>query len=374
MYAGCVVLRKKWALDDKDLQIIAALDKMGGNASAEEIRKHLDDTGIVIPTRTIRYRISMLMERGMLLPSVIQTDERKIGLGEGILVLQECSDKTEILEKILEEVPIFFWNVPTHGKFDGYLVHVVHDLATPKMIDVICKEMKKRKLISDYSFLDIIDFTSKKVDFSRFKPSGQWDMDWTEWNEKIAEHIDGDSKSPFNLSEQHEVIEHDSLDISILKQLLKNSNTSINALSILLKTPITKVRERVKKLRDTRVIKGYERAYGFAGDLLWFSCFLEINDNIGGILSSFNELPFPVVILMQKKNQYCIRLGLTTSNLKRFLDGFRLMRPHLKSYSFQFHLSDTVESRFLKIFDLYIEDKWVMPVEDYIAIIHSHDK
>ena len=65
MYVGCVILRKKWALDDKDLQIITALDKMGGNASAQEIGKHLEDAGIEIPTRTIRKRISMLMERGM---------------------------------------------------------------------------------------------------------------------------------------------------------------------------------------------------------------------------------------------------------------------------------------------------------------------
>jgi DNA-binding Lrp family transcriptional regulator len=347
---------------------------MGGNASAQEIGKHLEDAGIEIPTRTIRYRISMLMERGMLLPSVIQTDERKIGLGEGILILQECSDKTETLEKILKEIPIFFWHVPTHGKFDGYLVHVAYNVSTPKMIDVICKEMKKRKLISDYYFFDIVDFASKKVDFSRFKPSGKWDMDWNEWAEKIAEHLDHDVKSPFNLSEQHEIIEHDSRDIDILKHLLNNSNTSISALSILLKTPITKIRESVKKLRDTGVIKGYERAYGFAGDLLWFSCFLDISDCIGGILSCFNELPFPVVILMQKKNQYCIRLGLTTSYLKRFLDGFRLIRPYLKSYSFQFHLTDIVESSFLNIFDLYKENKWVMPVEEYIAIIQSHDK
>ena len=374
MHIGSVVLRKKWALDDKDLQIISTLDKMGGNASAQEIGKHLEDAGIEIPTRTIRYRISMLMERGMLLPSVIQTDERKIGLGEGILVLQECSNKTETLEKILKEIPIFFWNVPTHGKFDGYLVHVVYNLATPKMIDAVCNEMKKRKLISNYSFFDIIDFASKKVDFSRFKPSGKWDMDWDAWAEKIRENLTSDIQSPFNLSDQHEVIEHDSLDVSILKQLLNNSNTSINALSILLRTPVTKIRERVKKLRDTGVIRGYERAYGFAGDLLWFSCFLDIHEHVGGILSCFNELPFPVGILMEKKNKYCIRLGLTTSYLKRFLDGFRQIRPHLNSYSFQFHLSDTVESSFLSIFDLYKENKWVMPVDEYIAIIHSHDK
>ena len=61
IYAGCVILRKKWALDTKDLQIIAALDKMGGNASAQEIGKYLEDASIEIPTRTIRYRISMLI-------------------------------------------------------------------------------------------------------------------------------------------------------------------------------------------------------------------------------------------------------------------------------------------------------------------------
>jgi len=385
---GCDDLRKKWPLDKKDLQILAALDEMGGNASAQEIgdkcAKYQNIEGLKdesrtedkIPARTVRYRLSMLMERGILLPSFIQVDERKVGFAEGVLVLQESGKKSEDLERLINDIPIFYWYVSTHGKHDGYLVHTVYDLKHPNLIHDLCKVMIEKGFIEDYSFFDIVDFASKKIDFTRYNPSGEWSMDWDDWIKKIAKNLDCEIESPFSLSLEHEEIEYDGIDIEILRHLLNNSDTSMSTLAILTGIPIAKIRDRVQKLRDGKAIKGYERAYGFSGDILWFSCIMDISDSVGGILTSIHELPFPAAILMENESKYCIRLGLTTSDLKRFLEGFKLIRRHLNSYSIQFHLPDKTETKYQSIFDLFDKttNQWKMPLKEYIGIIENHAK
>ena len=64
---------KRWSDDQR---ILTALEKLGGNASAQELSEYIarstknkDGTPKHIPARTIRYRLSTLIERGILLPS-----------------------------------------------------------------------------------------------------------------------------------------------------------------------------------------------------------------------------------------------------------------------------------------------------------------
>jgi DNA-binding Lrp family transcriptional regulator len=369
-WQGSDILRKKTALDRKDLRILTELDKMGGNASAQELSEVLKD----IPARTIRYRISVLKERGILLPSFIQTDERKLGLGEGILILQESSGMSETLERLIQDIPIFFWFVPTHGKYNGYLVHTMHDLANPKMINDLCKTMKDQGIIDDYHFFDIVDYESKSVDFSHYLPSGKWSWDWDMWNRGLNSNLQRKTEVPFDMRVNHDVIDCDIKDIQILRQLKQDSGSSINDLARMAQISTSDARERVQKLRDNGVIKGHLRAYGFTGDFLWFSCFLEVGEMAGGVLTCFNELPFPGGILMESPNRYCLRFGFTTHNLKQFLDGFMIIRPHLKSYFFQFHLTDRQESRSQDVFQLFDENGscWKIPLDDYISQIRQY--
>ncbi|MHA2186912.1 MAG: winged helix-turn-helix transcriptional regulator, partial [Candidatus Thorarchaeota archaeon] len=279
-------MRKKTALDRKDLRILTELDKMGGNASAQELSEVLKD----IPARTIRYRISVLKERGILLPSYIQTDERRLGLGEGILILQESSGMSETLERLIQDIPIFFWFVPTHGKYDGYLVHAMHDLANPKMIEELCKTMKDQGIIDDFHFFDIVDYESKRVDFSHYLPNGKWSWDWNLWSRGLNSNLQESTDVPFDMEVNHDVIDCDIKDIQILRQLKHDSGSSISDLARIAQISTSDTRERVQKLRDTGVIKGHVRAYGFTGDFLWFSCFLEVEEMVGGVLTCFNEL------------------------------------------------------------------------------------
>ncbi len=359
------------------MRILTALDCLGGNASAQQISDYIHDNlrgeeeDRPIPARTVRYRISTLMERGILLPSFLKTDERKIGLGEGILLLQEVPSKSNLLQDLLLNIPIFYWHVPTHGKFDGYLVHTVFDLSKPDMILKLAVALQKKGYVADYTFFDIVDNDAKRIDFTQYNSEGDWSCDWKEWQNQILKNMSTSIKSPFELTQHHEVIQHDHKDVMILRVLKNDPDSSTSSLSSITGISAQHVRDRIQRLRKKKVIKGYTRGYGFAGDLLWFSCFIEVEKYAGGILKSIYDLPFPGVVLMESNTRYCIRFGLATSDLKQFLDGFKQIRPFLKSYFFQFHLADRIDTKYGQVFDLYDResDSWNIPVDDYLNLI-----
>ncbi|MFX1367652.1 MAG: Lrp/AsnC family transcriptional regulator [Promethearchaeota archaeon] len=371
MKIGSEILRKRAALDRKDLRILAVLDKMGGSASAQEIGEALD-----IPARTVRYRLSVLMERGMLLPSYYQTHERKVGLGERMIVVQENAGKGDTLEAVIKEVPSFYWYIPSHGKMDGYLIHAVYDLREPDKLEKIIKRMREREIIEEYYSFEIADYESKRVDFSKYRPDGEWRWNWGKWRDELSAKLETDAEMPHNMTEEIKIIDCDSSDIKILRELKESSESSASAIASITGIPVANVREKLQRLRDNGVIKDYRRAYGFAGDLLWLSCFVRIRDNPGAILAAIYDLPHPATILMESKGSYCIRFGFTTSDLKGFLEGFRVIRPYLESYSFQFHLPDEVESTYGEVFNFFDDEKnrWEIPLEESLAIIDKHAK
>jgi DNA-binding Lrp family transcriptional regulator len=375
-----VLLLKRW---QEDQMILTALEKLGGNASAQEISDYIeknekDEEGnpVHMPARTIRYRLSTLTEQGILLPTLLETDETKVGLGEGILLLEEVPERTQVLERIINQIPIFHWHVPTNGKIDGYLVHVAYDITQPKMIEELSKLLKKEGLIRNSEFFYIRKHYTKKIDFSSYNPLEGWSCEWKTWKKNIMENLDENMEAPFDIEVSKEVIEYDSKDILILRVLRNDPDSTMTSLASITKLSVGSVRDRIHRLRRMGVIKGYARAYGFAGDLLWFSCFLDIRKKTGSILKSINDLPFPGIFLIEEPNRICVRLGLTTTDLKQFMDGLKTIRPYLDSYSFQFHLPDYVDSKFSDIFNLFDteQDRWSIPLKDYLGIIKEYAK
>lgn len=342
---------------------------MGGNASAQEIGDALD-----IPARTVRYRLSVMMERGVLLPSYYQTRERRVGLGEKILVVQQHPGKEDALQRCIEELPIFYWYIPTYGKHNGYLIHSVYDVREPEKLTRIASKLKDVAMVDDYFFFDILDYESKRIDFSKYGPRGKWLWDWNQWKKEIEKGLGDITEMPHTMSGDDGIIECDANEIRILKELKITSETSMTALASITGISISSVRDKVQRLRNKGVIKSYRRAYGFSEKTLWFSCFIKIRENIPGVLSMFYALPHPGAILMESKNSYCISFGFTASELSEFLEGFRLLAPNLDSWAFQFHLPDKVESTYADVFNLFDEEenRWIIPVDECIKAIERY--
>ncbi|UCC19647.1 MAG: winged helix-turn-helix domain-containing protein, partial [Promethearchaeota archaeon] len=84
----------------KDLEIINELDKYGPQITANQISRNLN-----IPARTIRYRLTKLKENRLLIPAFVFTHERKLGLGEEILLLEENQKSQSKILQILNSHP-----------------------------------------------------------------------------------------------------------------------------------------------------------------------------------------------------------------------------------------------------------------------------
>jgi hypothetical protein len=216
-----------------------------------------------------------------------------------------------------------------------------------------------------------MDYDAKRVDFSKYRPDGSWIWDWKKWSDDIPKKLENTAEIPHKMEEVTEIISCDDSDIRILRQLKESSDSSMSSLSSMTGISVANVREKVQRLRDTHVIKDFRRAYGFVGDLLWFSCFFKVRQNPGSILEILYDLPHPATVLMEDLNSYCFRFGFTTSELIGFLEGFRALRPKLESYSFQFHLPDEVESSYSEVFNLYNSEsgRWEIPLEKSLEII-----
>ncbi len=360
-------------LDEKDLDILDALDQLGGNATAQEISEFLKtrDPPREYPARTIRYRVSMLTERGVLLPQFLQTHERRIGLGEGMLVVHESSGMGEVLQRVIRNIPIFYWHVSTIGRYNGLIIQTIHDVQTPGMIQKLARTMVKNGLIEEYSFFDIVDYKTKRVNFRYSLPDGTLDWNWQRWHADIKRNLQEEHRGAIGLEMDQPIIDCDGSDVQILRYLKMNPNTSMSDLSLKVGIPVQEVRSRIQRLRTHGVIRGTERAFGLVGDLVWVSCFIEIGEGQEGILQCFNDLPYPGGILMESKNRYCIQLGIDGDYLKQFLEGLRLMGEYINSYFIQIHLSDTTETHYLDMFELFNEktNKWDIPIQDYLDII-----
>ena len=75
-------------LDDTDIGILSAIQNYSSKISTSQLSEQLG-----IPDRTVRYRLTKLREQGLLKPPKLQTYERKIGLGEQLLLLQGIPEK-----------------------------------------------------------------------------------------------------------------------------------------------------------------------------------------------------------------------------------------------------------------------------------------
>ena len=165
----------------KDLDIIKELDKFGAQIPATRISNNLN-----IPARTIRYRLAKLKENKLLIPSFVFMNERRLGLGEEILILEENMRALPMILSIFNSFSNFYWHARTYGKYNGILVHSVFDLSKPDSNLKIITKLKKSNLIKDYKIIPMIDYHHKSMDFTKYRPKLGWDMNWNDLFKKIS--------------------------------------------------------------------------------------------------------------------------------------------------------------------------------------------
>jgi DNA-binding Lrp family transcriptional regulator len=351
-------------LDEKDLKIMEALTKYGPKISTESLSQNLD-----IPSRTIRYRIFKLKEKGFITSIHMSTHERKLGLGECVLILNINPNYDQRVKEILDSILYFYSVTSTYGKYNGYLTRFIYSLKNPQIKAELIQLMKKNDLITDYYLFDLVDFKIKPKNLHHYDSDKGWIWDWENWYNFINTKIE--AKSDFNLTFDAQPVDFDYKDIILLKNLFIDASITLKELKNLLDLSEAQISKRIQKLEKKEIIKGYQYQYSLhkKEDLLSVFCFIEISENVNNVLSCFYQLPYDLMLMYESTSKYCISLKMNSQELRNFLKGFDLIRPYLKSYFFQFGYGQS-SSEIFRLYDLFnkFTDSWETPFDKYLQL------
>lgn len=361
------MLNRNRPLDQKDVDIIGALDRLGGKTSTEELHQALPN----IPARTIRYRLTKMREAGDLYPAKTNTHERKLGLGENIILTDTTLGSTPILEEIFKSInSIYYWS-STYGRFNGCVINSLYSLTTPNVSRRLMEAFQKEGLISKYYIFDATDYEHKNGDYSRLDPKLGWQYCWSEWHKKIKKNLKSKSiKIHTKCDENPKLIKFDNSDFGLLRSLFDDALVPQKELAKRFSLSETQVTKRIRRLENEGVIKGFGSSFKTKEPMIDFNLYIDIEEPAARIMNNFYVHPFPGSIMQESRTRWGIRMAIPAAGFQGFLEGIDLMKPFLKSYALQF-FSTHHRDKSVHPYDLFNIDthKWETPISDYLAAI-----
>ena len=360
------LLTRTWQLDQKDIDIVSALENLGAKTPTEELSR---ETGY--PARTVRYRLQKMRDNNAFWPTRTLTHERKLGLGENLVLLSVTPSSDKILETLIKRLdPMYFWS-SSYGTFTGFVVNSLYSLTTPNVTRRIVEALLERGIISDFFIFDITDWEHKQGDFSYLKPGKGWTYDWTDWHSIIEKNIRTKRKRvPTTCEETPPLVDFDNTDFDIVRAFFDNGELTQKEVAKKLSLSEAIVAKKIHRLEREKIIKGYLAALRNWEEMIYFAFFFEVDEFNMNIVASFYAHPFPGTIMMESKTRWCVRMDLPSRDLYGFLRGLDIMRPYFKSSAFQI-IHTWNSDRDLHPFDLFNRDTrtWETPVSKYLQII-----
>jgi DNA-binding Lrp family transcriptional regulator len=360
--------RKKKSIDQTDLAIISILDDLGSKASTLQISNNLD-----IPDRTVRYRLNKLRKNGYLQSSYPLIFDRKLGLGEHIILVQEIESQKQLLKDLIMNIPYFYWINSTFGKYTGFLFNSIYSLTTPKNNEKILSRLKSKKLISDYFLFIVTNYIVTKPDLSFFDPKGGWIWNWSDWEKIIKEGIKFKPRSEINFWEEEiSTAKFDYKDILILKAIKQHHDFTSKELEDELKLSERQIRRKIKRLEKNNIIKGYISVFTpdsyYNENLTYF--FFELHEPNDWILSLFLKIPYQLDLFMETETKFCITFRASSQDFKGFTKSIELLKPFF-SFSFLQVVPYQISDRH-HLFKAYNKDKncWETPIDKYLKTIN----
>jgi DNA-binding Lrp family transcriptional regulator len=352
-------------LDDTDVRILKALMDHKKKVSTRELGAQLD-----IKDRTVRYRLRKLKDKGLLCPPKLQTYERKLGLGENLLLLQSNPAQEGQLSKLLDETEFFYYYGPTYGKYDGFMVYAMYPLVTPRMVRQLAEEMKDRDLIKDYFLMDMVDYTRKPAELEPLLPDSDWT--WDKWSEAIEEVMKKDCEIDLGLEEFPNPVSFDFTDIQIIKHMVENPASTLKEVGENLEPTmsLTQVHKRVKRLEDKGIIRGVKPSFSPFKAYTSVSIFFKSRDHAKKILCAFNKLPYETNLAMENKSTYNIWVMLPPSETGQFLQRINVLRKYTEDFFIQIVIKGKGKGyvHLLSAFNLDTES-WEMPISETLLKI-----
>ncbi|MHA1211167.1 MAG: winged helix-turn-helix transcriptional regulator [Candidatus Heimdallarchaeota archaeon] len=315
-------------LNSKDIQIIKMLESHY-KISTEKISEKLD-----IPARSIRYRISRLKEKGILSKRLAITHERKLGLREQFIYINEIPSKKCHLLEIFDANPAF-WYVPTTGKYNGFLLHALDPISPLNLPKKIMQDLKKEHLLQDYFIYETIDFLTLGWDFTYFDSLGNWNWEWQIWSDLI-QRAKTDADNRFTFDDALEIITFDQKDIQILNNLYSEEEIPIRKIAESLDLSESQIGRRIKTMQQKGIIKGYRSGFNPFRDLIGIDCFIYPTGSFNRIINLLAKIPYPKSVTFASQQLAVFSVFIPNNEVKDFLNAFDTLKPLLDSYFLQF--------------------------------------
>ena len=318
-------------LDHNDIRIVSTLDSLPHRSSTERISVELD-----IPSRSIRYRLSKLKEKNILKEQTVITHERKLGIRESFIIIEENPKYRETFQKIIGENPALSWYVPTSGKFQGFILHSINTMNVPDYPQQLLALMKENEIVNDYFHFEIIDYQEFGWNYNYFNTEGKWIWNWKIWEDNIRNKNYNQESVVFE--ENPEVTNFDYLDIQILKNLILFESITQKEIGKKLALSESQIGRRIRSMEQSGIIRGYRTGFAPFSETQTVMCMIKIGDSFDRIVNILKQIPYPKTIAFENRQSIGFGFQIPTIEMKGFLNGLHCLRPLIDSYFVQYQL------------------------------------
>ncbi len=351
----------KTSLDDLDQKILLALEELGTKVSTRELSDRLNEPG-----RTIRYRISKLKDKGIICKAKVQTHERKLGLAEYVIVAKSNPATESKLKKVLDDLSVFYYYAPTYGRYEGYLIYTVYSINTPRMIPDLAAELKKRGLIEDYYLFDVVDYQRSEAKFAEIE---SWD--WQEWAVNLPKIMAKKKEIELKMEEFPQMVSFDAKDTLILRHMVENPEITLRELGKILDLSQPQVHNRVKKLEESGIIRGFKLSLSPFESAMTVICFFKSKE-ARKLLFWLDKLPFYHQITMESSSHFFVQVYIPSTETNSLLSHLRSLREYTDEIFVQFLLQGTHKG-YCHLIDMYSQESesWRLPYDEFIEKIDA---
>ncbi|MHA2047912.1 MAG: Lrp/AsnC family transcriptional regulator, partial [Candidatus Thorarchaeota archaeon] len=288
------------------------------------------------------------------------------GLAEYILVATSNPATEATFKKILEKIPVFYFHSTSTGRHEGYFIYTVYPLDTPNMIPKLAKYLKKHEMIEDYYLFDVVDYQRNEAKLSELEG---WD--WEKWSKSLRRIMAKTKEIKLDLEEFPQTVTFDSKDTLILKHMVENPDITLKELGKVLDLSQPQVHNRVKKLEESGIIRGYKLAMKPYDSGTTIICFFKSKE-AGKILLWFDKLPYYHQITIESSSHYFVQVYLPSTETNHYLKHLRNLREYTDEMFVQF-LLDSKHKGYGHLIDMYSEDtdSWKLSYEEFVEKIDA---
>ena len=177
-----------------------------------------------------------------------------------------------------------------------------------------------------------------------------------------------------DLEEFPQAVSFDSQDILILRHMVDNAEITLRELGEVLGLSQPQVHNRVKKLEESGIIKGYKLVMKLFDSGMAVICFFKSKD-AKKILLWFDKLPYYHQITMESSSHFFVQVYLPSTETNDFLKHLRNLKQYTDEMFVQF-LVDGKHKGYCHLIDMYSKEteSWRIPYEEFSKIIEDLTK